>query len=245
MGGQPLHDMEVVDERTPGGVLAEECVRNAHDRPAAPGENCARLRVRGRETLGPQRPQEPGDVIVQEGVGEGTPVVPLPAVRMQPGDGIRVVRPGRPEPQLSRSGHGRSSSWFPAAGQLPAVTALSSSSDSLMSCGNSARPVPVTQRSKPILKTAIPASAVRLAAGSLTPRPRNAPASAAASDASLISSRSWRLGVGGDHGLALPGVFAALLEQGAGGLQCRGDRLDRRHRFRRAGDGAHQETPAA
>jgi len=40
------------------------------------------------------------------------------------------------------------------------------------------------------LKTAIPASAVRLAARSLTPRRRNASAIAEASDASLISSRS-------------------------------------------------------
>jgi hypothetical protein len=64
-----------------------------------------------------------------------------------------------------------------------------------------------------------PASAVRLAAGSLTPRRRSVSASAAASDASLISSRSCSSGVRGDDGLALPGVVAALLEQGAGGLE--------------------------
>ena len=46
------------------------------------------------------------------------------------------------------------------------------------------------QRSKAILKTAIPASAVSDAAGSPTPRPRSASATAAATTASLISSRS-------------------------------------------------------
>jgi hypothetical protein len=46
------------------------------------------------------------------------------------------------------------------------------------------------QRSNAILKTAIPASAVRPAAGSVTPRRRSASASAEASAASLISSRS-------------------------------------------------------
>jgi len=40
------------------------------------------------------------------------------------------------------------------------------------------------------LKAAIPASAVRLAAGSVTPRRRNVSASAADNAASLISSRS-------------------------------------------------------
>jgi hypothetical protein len=46
------------------------------------------------------------------------------------------------------------------------------------------------QRSKAILKTAIPASAVSDAAGSPTPRRRSASATAAATTASLISSRS-------------------------------------------------------
>ncbi len=73
---------------------------------------------------------------------------------------------------------------------LPAVTAFSSSSDSRMSCGRSCWLVWLIQRSNAILKTAIPASAARLAAGSLTPRRRSVPASAEARDASLISSRS-------------------------------------------------------
>ena len=51
-----------------------------------------------------------------------------------------------------------------------------------MSCGSSGWLVPSTQRSKAILKTAIPASAVRLAAGSPTPRWRSAPASAVADE---------------------------------------------------------------
>ena len=50
--------------------------------------------------------------------------------------------------------------------------------------------VPLIKRSNAILKTAIPASAVRLAAGSVTPRRRNVSASAADNAASLISSRS-------------------------------------------------------
>ena len=47
--------------------------------------------------------------------------------------------------------------------------------------------------------------------------------------------------VGGNDCLTLPGVVAALLEQGAGGFQCRGDRLDRRRGLWRACDGADQE----
>src|ERR1700730_3391969 len=81
---------------------------------------------------------------------------------------------------------------FCAGDYLPAVTALSSSNDSRMSCGKSAWLASLTQSSNAILKTAIPASAARLAAGSLTPRWRNVPASAEASEASLISSRSCR-----------------------------------------------------
>ena len=50
--------------------------------------------------------------------------------------------------------------------------------------------VSLTQRSNAILKTAIPAPALRLAAGSLTPRRRSVSAIAEASDASLINSRS-------------------------------------------------------
>jgi hypothetical protein len=50
--------------------------------------------------------------------------------------------------------------------------------------------VSLIQRSNAILKTAIPASAVRLAAGSLTPHRRSVSAIAEARAASLISSRS-------------------------------------------------------
>ena len=74
--------------------------------------------------------------------------------------------------------------------QRQAVIALSASSDSRMSCGRSRWPVSFCQRSIAILKTAIPISAARLAAGSVTPRWRSASASAADKDASLISSRS-------------------------------------------------------
>jgi len=59
-----------------------------------------------------------------------------------------------------------------------------------MSRGKSCWSVSVVQCSNAILKTTIPASAVRLAAGSSTPRWRNESASAEASDASLMSSRS-------------------------------------------------------
>ena len=72
----------------------------------------------------------------------------------------------------------------------PAVTVLSSPSDARMSWGRDGSPASFTQRPKAILKTAIPASAVRLAAGSRTPRRRNVSASAADHEASLISSRS-------------------------------------------------------
>jgi len=56
-----------------------------------------------------------------------------------------------------------------------------------MSCEKLRWPGSLIQRPNAILNTATPASAVRLAAGSLTPRSRNAPASAEASEASLIS----------------------------------------------------------
>jgi hypothetical protein len=49
--------------------------------------------------------------------------------------------------------------------QAPAVTAFNASSDSRMSCGKSCSSASPTQRSKAILKTAIPASAVGLAPG--------------------------------------------------------------------------------
>jgi hypothetical protein len=38
-------------------------------------------------------------VMVEEGVGEGATVVPLPAAGVQCGDGLGVVRAGRPESQ--------------------------------------------------------------------------------------------------------------------------------------------------
>ena len=59
-----------------------------------------------------------------------------------------------------------------------------------MSSDRSRQLVSLIQRSKAILNTAIPASAARLAAGSVTPRRRRASARAEASVASLISSRS-------------------------------------------------------
>jgi len=61
--------------------------------------------------------------------------------------------------------------------------------------GRSGWPGSMTQRSNATLKTAIPASAVRLAAGSLTPRWRSVAAIAEASVASLISSRSRSSGL--------------------------------------------------
>jgi hypothetical protein len=92
--------VKVVEERAPGGVLAEERVGKAHDRAFALGEDRACPRVRGGQALGPQRQQVPGGVMVEEDVGEGATVVPLPAAGVQFGDGLRVARAGRPEPQL-------------------------------------------------------------------------------------------------------------------------------------------------
>jgi hypothetical protein len=37
--------------------------------------------------------------MVEEGVGEGATVVPLPAAGVQSGDGLGVARASRPEPQ--------------------------------------------------------------------------------------------------------------------------------------------------
>lgn len=60
-----------------------------------------------------------------------------------------------------------------AADHSPAIAASSWSSESRMSCRQSCWLVSSIQRSNPILRTAIPASAVRLAAGSVTPRRRS------------------------------------------------------------------------
>ena len=56
------------------------------------------------------------------------------------------------------------------ADQPPAVTALSCANDSRTMADQSRCSTGSIQRSKAILKTAMPASAVRLAAGSSTPR---------------------------------------------------------------------------
>jgi len=100
-------DVKVVQERTPDGVLAEEGVRKTHDRAVDLGENRACPRVRDGKALGPQRQQVPGDVVVEEGIGEGPSVVPLPAAGVQCGDGMRVVRACRPGPQPGWDGDRR------------------------------------------------------------------------------------------------------------------------------------------
>ena len=74
------------------------------------------------------------------------------------------------------------------------------------------RSSPPSTPSKAILKTAMPASAARLAAGSVTPRWRNAPPSAAASDASLISSRSWSYSACSDDRLTLSRELSSPLD---------------------------------
>ena len=113
-----------------------------------------------------------------------------------------------------------------AGGHLPAVTALSSSSDSRMSWGRSRRFVSLTQRSTATLKTAIPASAVSVAAGPVAPRRRSASVSAEASDASLISSRSR------SSALAAMTVWRCRAPRGAGagagGFEGGGDGVYRR-----------------
>ena len=110
-----------------------------------------------------------------------------------------------------------------------------------MSCDRSRWLVSLTQRSNAILKTAIPASAVRLAAGSVTPRRRNASASAEASDASLISSRSCSSALAAMMAWRCRGSSRRSWSSGAGGLEARGDRVDRRHGLGRVGDRAHEE----
>jgi hypothetical protein len=80
--------------------MAEDRVGKAHDCAVALGENRPGPRVRGGQARGPQRQQVPGGVAVEEGVGEGAAVVPLPAVGVQRGDFLRVARARRPESQL-------------------------------------------------------------------------------------------------------------------------------------------------
>jgi hypothetical protein len=62
--------------------------------------------------------------------------------------------------------------------------------DSRSIAGRSGWPGSLSQRARATLNTAIPVSAARFAAGSGIPRSRSAPDMAAASSASLISSRS-------------------------------------------------------
>jgi hypothetical protein len=74
----------------------------------------------------------------------------------------------------------------------PAATPRSASSDSRMSVGRSRWSSAVVQRSNAILKTAKPASAVRLASGSSTPRLRRVSARAAAQPADHAVERPNR-----------------------------------------------------
>ena len=60
-------------------------------------------------------------------------------------------------------------------------------------------------------------------------------------DASLTQLALVELGVGGDEGLAPAGVLAALLEHLAGGLDRRGDGVDRRDAVARLGDRRHEQ----
>src|SRR6202020_734588 len=120
----------------------------------------------------------------------------------------REVLDGSTEPWLyswwsqpaAIAGH---SPWYSQSGwsreraddQAPPVTALSSSSESRITRGKAFLLVFSTQRANATLKTATAPSAVRLAAGSSTPRRRRASARAVESDASLISSRSRSSGL--------------------------------------------------
>ena len=103
----------------------------------------------------------------------------------------------------------------------------------LATCASGRSSGSATQRSKATRNTAMPASAARLASGSVTPRRRSPSASAVARDAILISSRSLQLGVGGDDGLPLPGVVAVLTEQLGGRVERGRDGAHRRRGGRR------------
>ena len=104
----------------------------------------------------------------------------------------------RPTPGRPRKG----SAWQDhfAECYLPAATALSSSNDSRMWCAKSRWAGSLIQASKATLKTAIPASAVRLAAGSSTPRWRSAPQRRG--QRGQLVAAFLQFGVGGDDGLA-------------------------------------------
>ena len=119
-----------------------------------------------------------------------------------------------------------------------AVTARSASMDSRMSSARSCSSGAATQRSNAILKTAMAASAVTGLVGS-KPRWRRAAASAAASDASLISSRSAAPG-GVDHAAAARATLPATAKQPADGLEAR-RRSPRPGRRRRGGETVDEE----
>ena len=97
-----------------------------------------------------------------------------------------------------------------------------------MSCGRSRGLRSVTQRSNATLKTAIPASAVRLAAGVADAAPAQRVGERRRERRELDQLALLQLGVRGDDGLALPRELAALLEQRAGGFERGGDGVDRR-----------------
>ena len=131
-------------------------------------------------------------------------------------------------PGSSRVARATNNGREPAPGYLPAATALSSSSDSVMSRARSGPSGSAIQPAKAILKTARPASAVSEAAGSLTPRRRSASATAAATVASLTSSRSRRSGWAAMMADRHPDAVLVRREHGGRCVQRPGDGVDRR-----------------
>lgn len=111
-----------------------------------------------------------------------------------------------------------------------------------MSCDMSREPVPSIQRSNVTLKTAIPASAARLAAGSATPRPAQGVGDGRGQPRELDQLALLQLGVGVDDLLALPGLFVAVPEDGRGRFERRGHGIDRGRRPGYARERVHQEV---
>jgi thioredoxin reductase (NADPH) len=104
----PVGDVQVVQQAAPAGIIAEDHVREASQRAVGLGDDRARRRVRGCQPPGPLRQHELIKAAIKERVGQRPPVMPPPAVAMQPGDGGRVLSHGFPEdvrlPRRARRG---------------------------------------------------------------------------------------------------------------------------------------------
>jgi hypothetical protein len=85
-------DVEIVEESAPDGVFVEDGVRETGQGAAKVGDDGVPVWCGPGEPVGPFRHPVGDDVAVEVGVQERAPVVTLPAVGVQAGDGFGVAR---------------------------------------------------------------------------------------------------------------------------------------------------------